>query len=169
MKKTSHIIIVYFCLLFVYCASQKPLTLDFLQVNKLHPKDLDGMSAFLSEELQLTLVIQNLSLLSNPDSSLHKGQVVLKKMGQGKISYVGTDTIRAVFNKDIELSFCRNPGHMKINKSDTAFYLSLSKVRHMDGTISFVVKSGEKLYLPSFSGWSCRLLVDMKELEDKIK
>ena len=169
MKKISHVIIVCFCLLFVYCASQKPLTLELLQTNKLHPKDLDGLSAFLSEELVLTPVIQNLSPLSNPDSSQQEGPLVLKKMSLGKISYAGTDTIRAVFNKDIELAFCRNPEHMKINKSDTAFYLSLFKVRHMDGTISFVVKSGEKLYLPSFSGWSCRLLVDMKELEDKIK
>jgi hypothetical protein len=162
MKKT----LLWFCCCIILwnCSNHKILTNQMLKNNSIQPDQLVGLAASISEELVLIPVIQNISPLSKQDSSKTKHPLFLPKETFGKISFASNDTIKVMFEKKIELAFCRNPKHMQKNLVDDAFYLSMVQVRHMDGTKSFVIKSGQKLYLPSIHCWNCKLLLKSSEL-----
>lgn len=149
------------------CSGHRALTRSLLVSARMDTSDLVGHAGYLGDDLLLTPVVQERLPVGTPDSSRNDQFLVLRKMTKGEITQATNDTIQVLFANDLLLSFCRNPEQMDLDENDDTFYLNLMRVRHMDGTKSFVIKSGSKLYLPSFTGWNCRLLVDKAVLNPK--
>lgn len=160
MKIIYTVLVLYSCFLVWSCSGRKVLTHHFLKSSNTQASQLVNLSASIKDELVLIPVVQSTTPLTGPDSASSYQPLVIPKKSAGKIVSASGDTIKVAFDENTELAFCRNPGHMQKNINDDAYYLCMQKVRHMDGTKSYVIKSGKKLFLPSINCWSCKLYVE---------